>query len=122
MNILSFVVPEEQERAKKNIKKALAMEAHSDSEYTLFRKNGETYPALVRTEPILSENKTIGLRGFSESDTTQRKRLADELKISEERLKLLFEYAPDAYYLSDLKGTFVDSNKSAEELLVIRQK
>ena len=28
----------------------------------------------------------------------------------------MFEYAPDAYYLSDTKGTFIDGNKAAEAL------
>ncbi|GAH27861.1 unnamed protein product, partial [marine sediment metagenome] len=40
----------------------------------------------------------------------------EELKNSEERLKILFDYAPDAYYISDLKGKFIDGNKAAERL------
>jgi PAS domain S-box-containing protein len=35
---------------------------------------------------------------------------------SQERLQILFERAPDAYYLTDLMGTFLDANKAAEEL------
>jgi PAS domain S-box-containing protein len=38
----------------------------------------------------------------------------ERLKNSEERFQALFEHAPDAYYLSDLKGTFVDGNAAAE--------
>jgi PAS domain S-box-containing protein len=38
-------------------------------------------------------------------------------KASEERFKILFEYAPDAYYLSDMAGTFLDGNRKAEELI-----
>jgi len=49
-------------------------------------------------------------------EVTERKRMEEELKHSEERLKILFEFAPDAYYLSDLKGNFVDGNKVAEEI------
>jgi len=45
------------------------------------------------------------------------KSLKNELERSEERLRILFEYAPDAYYLSDLKGNFIDGNKAAEELV-----
>jgi PAS domain S-box-containing protein len=115
VNMLSFVVPEERERATENIKKSLGREDHDASEYTLFKKDGTTYAAVVRTEPIFSENKVQGLRGLV-IDITQRKRMEDELKVSEERLRLLFEYAPDAYYLNDLKGTFVDGNKMAEEV------
>ena len=33
----------------------------------------------------------------------------------------MFEFAPDAYYLNDLEGYFVDGNKAAEELLGYRK-
>jgi len=49
-------------------------------------------------------------------DITERKLAEKELKDSEERLKILFDYAPDAYYINDLKGKFVDGNKVAERL------
>ncbi|MDD3857025.1 MAG: PAS domain S-box protein [Methanoculleus sp.] len=49
-------------------------------------------------------------------DVTERK-LADEaLRSSEERLKILFEYAPDAFYLTDMNGIIVDGNRAAEKL------
>ena len=46
----------------------------------------------------------------------------EELKNSEERFKILFEYAPDAYFLSDLKGTFLDGNIAAEKLIGYKKK
>ncbi len=39
-----------------------------------------------------------------------------QLRDSEGRLGLLFEKAPDAYYLNDLKGAFIDGNEAAEKL------
>lgn len=48
----------------------------------------------------------------SNSDNTEK-----ELRDSEERLKILFEHAPDAYYINDLKGNFIDGNKASENLL-----
>lgn len=54
---------------------------------------------------------------FTALDISEGKRTVDELKNSEERLKILFEYAPDAYYLNDLKGTFLDGNRAAEALI-----
>jgi diguanylate cyclase (GGDEF)-like protein/PAS domain S-box-containing protein len=50
-------------------------------------------------------------------DITERKKAEEELKDSEEYLKILFDYAPDAYYISDLKGKFIDGNKAAERLM-----
>jgi PAS domain S-box-containing protein len=49
-------------------------------------------------------------------DITDRRLAEKELKDSEERLKILFDYAPDTYYINDLKGKFVDGNKAAEKL------
>jgi PAS domain S-box-containing protein len=40
----------------------------------------------------------------------------EQIKESEERLKIIFELAPDAYYLNSLHGVFIDGNKAAEEL------
>jgi len=41
----------------------------------------------------------------------------ESLRHNEERLRILFEDAPDAYYLNDLTGAFVDGNKAAERLI-----
>jgi len=49
-------------------------------------------------------------------DITERKKTEEELRDSEEHLKILFDYAPDAYYINDLKGKFIDGNKAAERL------
>ena len=44
------------------------------------------------------------------------------LQESEERFKRLFEYAPEAYYLTDIEGSFLDGNKKSEELLGYRRR
>jgi len=50
-------------------------------------------------------------------DTTERKQAEKQLKDSEGRLKILFDYAPDAYYINDSKANFIDGNKAAEKLI-----
>lgn len=50
------------------------------------------------------------------TDISERKAAETEVKNSEERLKILFDYAPEAYFLTDIKGTFVDSNLAVTEL------
>ncbi len=36
---------------------------------------------------------------------------------AEESFRTLFEYAPDGYYISDLKGTFINGNFAAEKII-----
>ena len=43
-----------------------------------------------------------------------RKIVEDQLRSSEERLKILFDYAPEAYFMIDHNGYFIDGNKEAE--------
>jgi two-component system cell cycle sensor histidine kinase/response regulator CckA len=49
-------------------------------------------------------------------DITARKRAESALEESEAHFRLLFEYAPDAYFLMDLQGNFLDANRAAEKL------
>ncbi len=50
------------------------------------------------------------------TDISERKAAEQEVHNSEERLKILFDHAPEAYFLTDIKGTFVDSNRAVTEL------
>ncbi len=65
--------------------------------------------------PTFREGRFVHTQGFFR-DVTERKRAEESAERSEERFRVLFEYAPDAYYLNDLTGTFVDGNKAAQEM------
>ncbi len=61
---------------------------------------------------------TIIEQGLKNQQLMQDKRLAEEaLRESEERFRMLFEYAPDPYYISHLDGTLIDCNRAVEMLL-----
>jgi PAS domain S-box-containing protein len=62
------------------------------------------------------KGEVIGTIGISRN-ITELKKTEEKLRSSEERLKTLFEFAPDAIYLTDLEGTFIDGNKAAEQLI-----
>jgi len=86
---------------------------------------GEDFTSEVKVGELIFETKyspirdekgeVIGVIGVA-NDITESKQAVQELKDSEERLRILFDYAPDACYLSDLKGTFIDGNKEAERV------
>jgi PAS domain S-box-containing protein len=73
VNMLSFVIQKDRERAQENMKKSLVREDLGANEYTLLKKNGATYPALVKTVPIIFENQVAGLRGIALDITEQKK-------------------------------------------------
>jgi len=79
-------------------------------------KSGEIRDVLLSSSALDPNDLSAGVT-FTALDITEGKRTVNELKSSEERLKILFEYAPDAYYLNDLKGTFLDGNRAAETLI-----
>ncbi len=60
---------------------------------------------------LISELSTTTCREISCKD------LEDELNSTQERLKIIFEFAPDAYYIHDYFGKFIDGNKAAEVLI-----
>jgi len=88
-----------------------------EEECIIKTKDGKALSILKNVDLLKGKDGNIigGVANFV--DITERKKANEELKSSEERLKLLFESAPDAYYLNDLKGTFIDGNKAAEELI-----
>jgi PAS domain S-box-containing protein len=116
LNLLSFVVPEERERAMDNMKKSLAGVEHGANEYTLLRKNGTTYPAIVRTNPIISENKVTGLRGIA-LDITERKKTEKALQESETRFRMYMENSPVAVFVANPEGRYEYVNEAACKLL-----
>jgi PAS domain S-box-containing protein len=116
VNMLQFVVPEDRERAKENIRKRMAGEKADTIEYTLFRKNGNTYPALVKTARIFSENRLIGLRGLV-IDITESKKAEQTIIESEKNYRSVSNGMSDAVWVVDFDGNFIDVNDSAVKML-----
>ena len=71
----------------------------------------------IKSSPVYDKNGEIVKFVDLIIDITERKRGEAELKNSEERFRTLFDYAPDAIYINDLKGTLTDGNKAAEKML-----
>jgi len=87
-----------------------------NEEFEIVTKKGEKRIVILNAEAVKDRNGKI-LHSISvQQDITERKQAEAALKDSEEKFKILFESAPDAYYLSNLEGTFIDGNKAAEKL------
>ena len=70
-------------------------------------------------EPVAGQ--AAGGRGPGKPGKRSEGRKKRGTKLTSDRLKLLFDYAPYAFYIFDLKGRFVDGNKEAERMLGYRR-
>jgi len=84
--------------------------------YRIIKKNGE--PIWVVDYRIILRDETGKITHYLGYliDITAQKHTGDVLRESEERFKIIYEYAPDCYYLRDVNGRFVDANQSAEKI------
>jgi len=77
LNALQMLIPRDRDRAMANMLRILEGEELGGTEYTALRKDGSTYPAIIYSTPIISEGKTVGLRGII-ADLTQIKQAEEE--------------------------------------------
>lgn len=92
------------------------------TDITMICKDGTELQILRAAQPIFGDNGKVNSVLALNVDVTDRRKAEEVLKESEERLKIIFEFAPDAYYLSNLKGEFLDGNAAAEEVLGFKKK
>ena len=116
LNALELFIPEEGGRVKQNIRKTLTGEEFEDHEYTGLMKDGSTFPVLVYSAPIIKKDKPVGVRGIV-LDITERKRMEEALRESEEKYRQLISTTPDAFLVFDADTRqFIEVNEASEEL------
>jgi PAS domain S-box-containing protein len=103
---LTFHAPEERARVVDSIRRKIMGQPVESVEYTMLRKDGSTFPALVYSNPFFKENKPAGLRGLI-VDISERKQAEQALRQSEEKYRLLTEFASDVIWVLNLnQGRF----------------
>jgi PAS domain S-box-containing protein len=97
LNAFHMFAPEDHDRAKQGIRRTMTGETIGGREFTVLRRDGTTFPALVYTAPITRRGKAVGLRGIA-IDITERKRTEEELRTARERLEYVVTSNPAVIY------------------------
>ena len=94
----------------------LLMTSYGDEQIAVSAMKAGAIDYVVKSPEVFAAMPRTVERALREWHLLQeRKHAEEEQRKSEERFKLIFTYAPDAYYLNDLKGKFIDGNKAAEK-------
>jgi len=119
LNAFHFLIPAENDRPTGGIQRVMSGEMIGEREFTVLRRDGVSFPALVYAAPITREGKTVGLRGIA-VDITQRKRAEEELRAARERLEYVITSNPAVIFtgkphsdLLDFDNTYMSGSVAA---------
>lgn len=108
--------PDDQERMKAALEKAVAEKGTYDEECRIFRPDGHMRWLKDRGQVVLNQaGEALYVIGAA-TDVTAQKRKEEDLKLSEERFKGLFNNSSVGMALVDLNGCFLDVNPVYEEM------
>jgi PAS domain S-box-containing protein len=119
-DFFTLVEPEFRKGVKESFGRHMRGEDVAPYEYALITKEGERIDAILATKLIRygGENAILG----TVTDITERKRVEDALRESEERFRQFFENEPEYCYLISAGGLFLDVNAAALKILGFKKK
>jgi PAS domain S-box-containing protein len=116
LDALQLFIPEDQDKAKEDMRRVLDGETVGGREYTGMRKDGSTYAVILYASPVIIGNRAGGLRGIV-IDVTERKRAEEALHESRELYRTLYENAPVGIGLATMEGQIVDCNAAMLQII-----
>ncbi|MDD5634700.1 MAG: PAS domain S-box protein [Candidatus Omnitrophica bacterium] len=101
--------------ARNEFTKAVRGKVTGKTVYAITADKEEKFHVEVVNIPIFDKNVVQFILNVGQ-DVTESFLAEERLRNSEERFKTFFEYAPDAYFMSDMEGAFVEGNLASERL------
>jgi PAS domain S-box-containing protein len=102
-------------RIRENFKKILSGEKKQSSEYMALRKNGEAFPVLTHSLPIMEQDRPVGLRGIL-IDLTENYKIRDQLERERNFISSLLNTANSLIICLDRDENIVVFNKECERV------
>jgi PAS domain S-box-containing protein len=114
--VFAFIHPEDREMIREAVAKTTETNEPFDFHYRLVRPDGQER-IIQSTGTIETDDRKQAIRMFGTAqDVTERSRIEQELKRSEERYRDVVENAHDLIYEHDLQGNFTSINKAGERI------
>ena len=117
MNAFQVIAPEDHDRIRENMQRVFSGETLGGIEYTALRKDGSTFPVIIYAAAIIQDMRPVGIRGIL-VDITDRKRVEEKLRESENNVKVILESLQSALIVIDPKThIIVDANPVAIRMI-----
>jgi len=113
--IQQLVQPRELEKIRENVQKLITGEGRIDAEFTLSKRDGSKFPALLFLAPILQEGRITGLRG-AVIDMTEIKEAQEACRISEEKYRSICENALEGFFQNTPEGSLLSANAAFAQM------
>lgn len=115
---MEMLHPEDRERFMSEWKRCGEEGSLFEMEYRLRWKGTNDYRwQLARATPIFNEEGALERWFATSTDITDQKRIEDELRIVEQRMKAILANAPIVLYTVDMKGVFTYSGGAARDVI-----
>lgn len=111
INGFDMLIPEDYDRALKNMEREFKGDSPGGSEYTAIKIDGSTFPVILHATPIWRDKKPAGLRGIM-IDLTERKRAEEEIK----KLSVAVQQSLVTIIITDTEGNIEYVNPKFSEL------
>ncbi len=102
-----------------------AMQGKMDPEKVVgfrIKKTGERHWSIIRSKPILNENKKLQYIVNVFTNITERKKIEKDLRISGEKFRTMFEQSPLSIQIFSADGKTIQVNKAWEKLWGLKMK
>jgi len=115
INIFNLISPSDLEIARNDLAGIIQNREIERKEYTLYKKDGTSFPAIIIASPIIQNSNPVGFRGVI-MDMTEIKNVHRELIFSQKKYSSLFENAQSIMMIVDPEnGKIVDANKAVAD-------
>ena len=108
---LNVLDPDSLEKAFSDMMKVLAGERIPLSQYKFISKDGTKKFGEVSAAPLIRKGKVVAMISVAR-DTTERKRIEEALKQSEEKYRIVLETNPDPVVVYDMEGKVTYFNRA----------
>ena len=115
-SIADFIHPEDREHMVERFQRVLRGEPRQSSEFRIMTKSDAVCWVQTSSRPIVHDDQILGVQGVL-IDITERKRVEEALRESEERLRILFDNLTIGVYRTTPEGRILTANPAFVKML-----